>query len=300
MQTLNKSLSIAAAILLWLPVGIGTAQADTSAAQRLQSQGSGDKAQLDKRFESVGTLLEKSSAAQQIEKSGDPQALDRRNRARAIYRDAQDAHKAGDNAKASKLLGKASAKMFEAVRLADPDKVTGEKAKRDYQTRIDSVKALLAAQKRIGTEKNNKDAARTAQDIERLMHESQQLANAEKYAEARAMADRAYLAARAAIGSMRGGDTLVRTLNFATKEEEYHYELDRNDTHQMLIGMLLGDKGGEISPAMRGFIDKAKNLRGEAEKTAGRGDHPAAIKLLEDSTAELVRAIRSAGIYIPG
>lgn len=299
MHTRTSSLTIAAAILLALPAAAMAAE-ESSAAQRLQqSQGSHDKAQLEKRFESVGTLLEKSSGAQQIEKSGDPQALDRRNRARGVYREAQEAYKAGDPAKASKLLGEASSQMFEAVRLADPDKVTGEKAKRDYHTRIESVKALLAAQKRIATEKSSKDGARTSQDIERLMHESQQLAGAEKYTEARAMADRAYLAARAAIGSMRGGDTLVRTLHFATKEEEYHYELDRNDTHQMLIGLLLGDKG-QVSATMRAFLDKAKQLRGEAEKSAGRGDHPGAIKLLEDSTAELVRAIRSAGIYIPG
>jgi hypothetical protein len=51
---------------------------------------------------------------------------------------------------------------------------------------------------------------------------------------------------------------------------------------------------------MQAFTDKAAALRAEAEAQARRGDHAAGIKLLEDSTRELVRAIRSGGIYIPG
>ena len=51
---------------------------------------------------------------------------------------------------------------------------------------------------------------------------------------------------------------------------------------------------------MQAFTDKAAALRRDAEGQARNGDHAAAIRLLEDSTRELVRAIRSGGIYIPG
>ena len=34
--------------------------------------------------------------------------------------------------------------------------------------------------------------------------------------------------------------------------------------------------------------------------SASKKDHAQAVKLLEDSTTELVRAIRNAGVYIPG
>lgn len=276
------------------------AQGETSAAERLQSQGA-DKAQLEKRLQSVETLIEKSSGARQVEASSEPGAQEKRARAREIYRQAQDAHKAGDYGRTSKLLGEASGLMFEAVRLAEPEKVAGTKAKAEFEARLESVKALLAAQKRIASEKKEvKDAGETSRKIEMHMQDGEKLAAAGKYAEARTSLDRAYLAARSAIGSMRGGDTLVRTLNFATKEEEYHYELDRNDTHQMLIKVLIEDKGASPDAMAKRFIDKAHELRGQAEKAAGKGDHVRAIKLLEDSTTELVRAIRSAGIYIPG
>jgi hypothetical protein len=51
---------------------------------------------------------------------------------------------------------------------------------------------------------------------------------------------------------------------------------------------------------VKGFVDKATQLRTQAESTASKGDYVGGIKLLEDSTAELVKAIRGAGIYIPG
>ena len=97
---------------------------------------------------------------------------------------------------------------------------------------------------------------------------------------------------------MRSGDTLVRSLDFATKEEEYRYELDRNDTHQMLVRVLL--EGKPRTPGQQTFIDKALQLRGEADAAAVGRDHTAAVKLLEESTRELIRAIRSAGVFIPG
>ena len=114
--------------------------------------------------------------------------------------------------------------------------------------------------------------------------------------------DAAYDMTKRAIDELRSGDTLVRSLNFATKEEEYHYEVDRNDTHQMLVTVLLEDKRGDPNrdKLIDGFVGKAKQLRAEAETQAGRGDFETAVTTLEASTKELVRAIRSAGVYIPG
>jgi HEPN domain-containing protein len=48
------------------------------------------------------------------------------------------------------------------------------------------------------------------------------------------------------------------------------------------------------------FMAKAKRLREQAEQQAEKGAYEEAIHTLEQSTKEIVRAIRSAGIYIPG
>ena len=45
---------------------------------------------------------------------------------------------------------------------------------------------------------------------------------------------------------------------------------------------------------------EAAALREDAEVAAGKEEYVEAIELLEESTKELIRAIRSAGVYIPG
>jgi putative ubiquitin-RnfH superfamily antitoxin RatB of RatAB toxin-antitoxin module len=273
-----------------------------SASTRIQAR-QPDRVQLERRFESVGTLLEKSTAANQIETSGVAAALEKRNNAKELYVQAKAALDANDLVKASSLLSAASKMMFEAARLAAPETVTAKKSETDYKNKLESVRALLAAQKRIATEKSDvKGAQESTQQIESLINEAERKATAGQFDGARVTLEQAYLLAKASVSSMRSGDTLVRSLNFATKEEEYHYEIDRNETHKMLVKVLLEDKLGDapMSPRVTEFLTSAGALRGEAEAAASRRDFEAGIKLLEQSTSELVKAIRSAGIYIPG
>ena len=262
-----------------------------------------DKQQLEQRLLSVGRLIEQSSASRQIEASGDARALERHAKARDAYRQALAARDAGDDATAARLASESSMLMFQAVRLAARDQVTEDSRRADFDARMQSVKALLAAQRRISAEKpNTPDAAETSRGIENLIGEASRLAAANQQAKAGTVLNQAYLLVKAAVSSMRGGDTLVRSLNFATREEEYRYELDRNDTHMMLIKVLAADKPRitGVDGMLNGFVAKAVALRKQAEETSRGGDHAAAIERLEDSTRELVRAIRSLGIFIPG
>lgn len=123
-----------------------------------------------------------------------------------------------------------------------------------------------------------------------------------KHDQARELLDAGYQIAKAAVERVRDGKTLVRSLKFETKEKEYRYELDRNDTHQMPVKVLLDEK--KPSAQARAVVDKyvarAGELRSEAEEKANDGDFKSAILLLEPSTRESVRAIRGAGVYILG
>ena len=259
-----------------------------------------DREQLERRVQSVGTLIEASSAARQIESSGVAAARERRDNARLIHREAAAALRADDLGSTAKLLDQAAREMMDGARLAKPEQVAGEKHKRDFEARMESARALLAAQQRITKEKGaGREAQDAARSIERQIGEAQAIAVQGRYEDARPVLDRAYLTARVSIESMRRGDTLVRSLNFASKREEYDYEIDRNDTHAMLIKMLLADRK-DMAGTMAPFTERAAALRVQAEAQAKQGDHAAGIRLLEDSTRELVRAIRSGGIYIPG
>ncbi|MBI3093810.1 MAG: hypothetical protein HYY97_02970 [Rhodocyclales bacterium] len=269
-----------------------------SAASRLAGNKI-DKVQLTSNLDSVGKLLESSSAARQIDSSKAPEALQRRDRARELHGAAKAALDQGNLEKASALLAESRSTFFDAVRFAAPEEVSAKKLENDYLLRLESVQALLGAYKRVSDEKSAKGVSETVAQIEKSMAAAAVLAHERKFKEARAEIDRGYLVAKAGLTSLRSGDTLVRSLNFATKEEEYHYEIDRNNTHQMLIKVLVDDKkaSGEMVQA---YLSKGQALRIKADDAASRKAYDEAVKLLEESTAELVRAIRNAGIYIPG
>ena len=271
-----------------------------STAQQTAYAQSGNTAS---RLKSVQTLIEKSSGARQIEASGNAQAQAAREQARAYYQQAEQAVRSGNIQQADQALLQATKQMLEAVRMADQSGVVEGKKRDDFQNRMDSVSALLDAHERIAREKGD---TRSVQELRKVVNnklaKAQQLLAQEQFEQARTTLDETYLATKTAIEKLRGGDTLVRSLNFASKEEEYHYEIDRNDTHRMLVKVLLAEKmqDANIGRLVKQFMGKADQLRSQAEKQAGRGDYAGAVSTLENSTKEVVRAIRSAGIYIPG
>lgn len=257
--------------------------------------------QMQRRLESVRTLIETSSAARQIDSSGNDNARAAKERARALYKKAQELYQAGDYEQAGRLVTEASQQMFAGVRLANPEEVNSRKKWRDYETKLASARALLDAQKRVAAEKGVADARQVTAKVEVLLADAERMA-AKDIDKAAVLVNQAYLVAKTAVGNMRGGETLVRSLKFASKEEEYRYEIDRNDTHRMLVIILLEEKRENqgVDRMVQGFVDKAEQIRKQAEAQASARDFESAIKSMEDATRELVRAIRGAGIYIPG
>jgi hypothetical protein len=262
-----------------------------------------DAEQLERRLSSVEKLIEKSSAARQVDAANNAQALDLRNQARALRLQAEDTFAGGKLVEASRLLDQAAKKMFEAARMAAPEQLAGDKKKRDFASRLESVKALLAAQKRISVEKKlGAEGIAATNKLEAQMLEATALAGAGKLDQGRALLDQVYFTTKVVIEGLREGDTLVRSLDFPTKEDEYLYEVDRNDTHKMLVKVLLDEKrasDASLEGLVKAYLDKSASLRDQAEALAGKREFEAAIKFLESSTRELVRAIRRAGVYIP-
>lgn len=301
MKTPLAALLVLTSLAMLVPVVGVTADPAIGAAGRMQAQAP-DRAQLERRFESVGTLIEKSSGARLIESSGVVPAQERHDQARAVYQQARAAFAAGDLAKASELLSSASLIMFEAVRLGPSESVFAKKS-HDFSSKLESVKALLDAHRRIAEEKGaGADGRESVRQVEVLLSEAERQAARNDIDTARNTLEQAYLLTKASVSSMRMGDTLVRSLDFANKGEEYHYEIDRNDTHQMLIKVLLGDRptGGPMADNVRAHLENAGTLRGQAEAAAAREDFIQGIEFLERSTTELVRAIRLSGVFIPG
>ncbi|MEE8321046.1 MAG: hypothetical protein V3R68_04295 [Gammaproteobacteria bacterium] len=293
-----KKITVCLSLLLFIV--INTTVCRFVAAEAVKPPG---EVAYEDRIQFVRTLLEKSSAAQQVDASGNPDAKQRHEDARLHFHQAQQAHATGDLDMANKELIEATRIMFEAVRLAKKKDVVEGKKRRDYKDRLDSINALMEAHGRVSQEKGKQaDGIELEQVVSDKVSKANSLLEEDKLDEARAKLDEGYIAAKIAINSLRGGDTLVRSLHFETREEEYNYEIDRNNTHQMLIKILRKEKkkSDGTNKMVQSFMDKAAELRDKAEQQAGAGDHEAAILTLEESTKYLVRALRSSGIYIPG
>lgn len=299
---MNRTIAFLAAASLSnfaLAQAAAPAAPQSSAATRL-AEGKIDKAQLTANMESTGKLLESSSAARQIVSSKEAGATSRHQKAKEIYATAKAALDAGDLPKAASLLNETRAAFFDAVRLAAPHEVGAKGLEHEYKSQLESVNALLGAFKRISGEKGGvKDSDKTIALIEKTIASAAAMAQSGKMKDAREELNRGYLVTRAALSSARNGETLVRSLNFASKEEEYNYELDRNDTHQMLLKAFVTDEKRADS-MIQGFLVKSQDLRMQAAAAASKKDFAEAVKLLELSTMDLVRAIRNAGIFIPG
>ena len=261
------------------------------------------------RLQSVEKLLQTSSAAQQINNSGNQAAKQKHQQAMQLYQQAKQANSSGDETKAADLLKQATVTMFEATRMIDKGETFQAKYLHDFESRKASVDALCQAYENIAKEKgivksNDENLHSELHDFVQLrVEQAMALKEQNRLQDGRKMLDEAYVAAKVAIEQQRGGETLTHSLNFANSEEEYHYEVDRNDTHRMLVNVLLEEKMSRNSSAramVENFLGKAEALRKQADSQASGGEYENAVSTLEQSTREIVRAIRSAGVYIPG
>ncbi|HHH48022.1 MAG TPA: hypothetical protein ENK51_03945 [Gammaproteobacteria bacterium] len=248
-------------------------------------------------------LLNESSAAKSIIASGNTEAKSLRNEAMALYEQAAKADAGGDVEIRDQALKAAKMKLFEAARLVKQAPGLNDRSHALYERRAQSAAALLDAHKRI-REELKPGAEVEALESKVITDIAAASATYEKddVATATRLIDQALSALKSSLISMRNGTTLVRTLHFDSPKEEYEYELDRNQSHALLTTVLLRNK--PLPENARQHFDKdmaeAKALRKQAEAQAASGAYDLAIETLEKSTRHIVRAIRAAGVYIPG
>lgn len=254
----------------------------------------------DPRMVYASNLIYRSTAAQQIENSDNPQAKKRYKEAQALY---VKANKGGTAAQTKEWLDEALQKMFAAVKLAEPEEVRNKKLRRDFAKKKDSVKALLNAHNLVAKEKNKSSQGKKMyQQVSKLLSQADELYQQGNYSQGKGILDGALNIVKNSIEQMRGGDTLVKSLKFDSKKDEYAYEVDRNDTHQMLIKVLLSEKrkkSPDLDKRITSALATAGEYRKKAEKAAAGNDYQAAVEWLEKATMELVKVIRRGGIYIP-
>jgi len=258
---------------------------------------------LASRMQNMQRLLNDSSGARQVMQGDNAQARQKREQALELYRRAAENIASGKRDEAPGLLDASAKLMFEAIKLATPSSMLGDKQKVDYNSRKESVAALRDAFNRIAEETSDAESSRQVdQQLTALIGRADALLAKGDNQAAQTELDKAYHLLKISIEAKRAGQTLVRSLNFETRKDEYLYEIDRNETHRMLVDLLVDEKQSSAYTREQivKFVGEATQLRQQADAYAGEGAYEVAIDLLEQSTRQLVRAIRSAGVYIPG
>lgn len=262
-----------------------------------------EKEQWEKRLHALGELIERSSVSKQILSGKNEASLQKYKLARSLREQAIIVYREGKYDETAMLIEKSKKALFDAAKLSGSRESSKDKERRSYDAMKRSMNAMLEAMERIGAEKGNKKQVEPiAEKSRKLIKQADQLVSSGKEKEGIVLLGKAMHEIDTEISKMRSGDTLTRSLSFATPQEEYRYELERNDTHMMLINVYLAEKpvDGEARGKIDQHLEGAKAFRIKAEEMALAGKYQDAIREMESSTVNIIRAIRATGVYIPG
>jgi hypothetical protein len=167
--------------------------------------------ELQDRFAFVEKLLNDSSAALQVEESGNENAAALRAQAGDKYLAALEDSRSGDADAAAKGLAEAMRLMYAAVAATRPDNTDRERQAREFRKKRATVDALLSAHQRISKEKGTQRQHELLRsEIAAGLKLADDLVASDQPAEARKYLDAVYDEVQAAVMHLRDGDTLVR------------------------------------------------------------------------------------------
>lgn len=252
----------------------------------------------------VENMAFRSVAAKTIAASGDREAIAALDKAKNLIEEAKTSSDGGRYKDADDKLNQALALINDNARRLTLGSVGAERAKVLFERRRHAVETFLNAYKRVSSDPKA-DSSQMPKEhaawIGEKLAEADALAGKGQYADAQAPLEAAYERTRGLIRTMRAGQTLTRSLDFATPEEEYQYELKRNDSLFALLEFAIVEKNpsGRVVERIHQNREKARGVRSGAEAKAKAGDHPGAIAELNSATKVLLQAIRMSGIFVP-
>ena len=244
-------------------------------------------------------LVNSSPVAKRIEDSDDNEAKARLKRAQDMWEQAVEHSERNEYELAEGHINE-GLKLMTRVSRKFKDKDRVEQARIDLYKQVKGhVDMFVAAFDRIAAEKGDMQIDKML-DREKL---DSLIASAESRYEDDDLAMANHLMGQAAdmvdhaLSDARHEDVLLRELSFESLEEEYAYEVQRNESYVMIIDMLQKKtpKSQTSMAFVQKMVDDNARLRKEADGLAERGDYAEGIKLLEKSTDKLSRALRVSG-----
>ncbi|MFQ5618239.1 MAG: hypothetical protein ACE5FR_04635 [Rhodospirillales bacterium] len=297
------------------PAGAGSAAAvsgdppDAPGRRVLVAQANAESATRRQLLEQKVALLAnylKSAMTRRIAGGDNAQAKARVRRAEALLGQARHALGLGDEALADRLLNEALRTLSAASRLA----VRGRRADSEAQarTRYERLRRHIDSYLKSASEGSGGTGADTvwqsaATKLTASTAEAEALAADGRYVDASKLLAKTYRAVVAAIAESRRGQTVISSLRFAGPEDEFDYERRRNDSYEMLLELMLSERQGTATGALRALVERSvaesRSLRGQADHAAAAGDYQTAIDAMEEATRRLTRALRAGGLRLP-
>ncbi len=216
--------------------------------------------------------------------------------------DARSALTGGNSEDAAKLADGAFRALMSVSRRISSENVLSESAQRknfaDLKEQVATYRASLAelAQGSRPDPALQKLLAR----IDQSSAEAARLGSAGQLGEANAKLAETYKLAVVELSRIRAGQEVVMSLKFDTPADEYAYEQKRYKSNEIMVNMLTaeGKAEGERKTLVEGFVNEGRRLMQEATQNAQGGRYKEAVALMEQATAQSVRALQAMGVPV--
>lgn len=261
------------------------------------------KRDFESRAQSIDALLLAFRSAAQEAGNGDHIGTVERELAQQLAK-AQQQYERGDYAAGRETLDQAYAMVKSAlVEVRDGDTVVsgrrsddqyevkaGEpKAQLGYEERIESIETLMAAYRRVAEEKGELGRASLVEDnVAAMVAKAETHVEAGDYGAGLPLLNDAYVVVKESLAALRDGDTLVRSLNFANKQEEYQYYVAKTNS-QITALRILQQNGADSSKAARlkNLLASVQSKLDHAGALAAENDHEEAVSIMDDVLTRL-------------
>lgn len=255
-----------------------------------------DPQQLLMKFDYAESVLMKSDGASRVDRSDNDKARAKLEEARELYRKARRSHGEGRTEEAEKGLNESLRLATSATQMVPSQRNLDQQLRDRYNDLLRQVKSYQDWHVDYkGLDPHEKEDQRK---MEAELGRIQLLAEQGNYQQANERLNNMLGILITKTNVAIGSKTVTYDLNFASKEEEYRYEMDRNLEYQRLIPIALTQK--QPAEAMKGLMEKMINkamvLRKEAETAAAAKRYEEAIARMHESTEQFQNALKVVGV----
>jgi len=272
-------------------------------AQTSGAEGLAQKRQLIEQKIRLLDMLVNSPAAKNAAAGRDPESAAMIEKGRQSFEAAKKALADNRLDEASRLLDETLKATSSASRKISPDgsglsESAQHKSLADMAEQVASYRASVVELTR--DDKTATAARQLLVQIDALLSESKQLADAGRLGDANKKMASAYKLTVEQIAKLRAGQEVIMSLKFETPADEYAYEQKRFSSSLTMIDMMIGEGRAEAQKRklVDSFVSEGNRLRSLAETEASAQRHKDAVVLMEKASGQLNKALQSMGVPV--